>query len=175
MRWTKINQTGLSTLLITSMFATGLFALTEIAMAQKAGCEGETISMLLSPDDAWIALVQEHVCSDGWFVTTVTGTVQLVGRDAIDAVRLGRHAEQPRHPNDIFAVDEHGRWENRPLTRWLSPKKLQITVPNKSLIGLYKGSYEGIEIIVKYEPDDPAERERWLKSLGLAPPNQTPQ
>ena len=151
------------------------------ALAQgEAGCQRQTISMLMSPDDAWVALVHEDICSDGYFVTTVTDTVQLVRRDTTDAVVLAWHADEPKHDNDVFALDEHGHPENRPLTRWLSSQKLQITIPNKSTIGLQKSGYEGIEIVLNYEPDDPtereqwlnsraAERERWLKSLGESP------
>jgi hypothetical protein len=122
-----------------------------------AECEGEMISMLVSPDDGWVALVQEVVCSgEGFGTTAITDGVQIV-----------RRGEVPEKGNDVFGVDEGGRAEIRPLTRWLSPQKLQITVPNKSLIGLQKSSYEGIEIVIKFEPDDPAERERWLNSHGL--------
>jgi hypothetical protein len=123
----------------------------------------------MSPDDVWVALVQEYTCTDGYFVTTVTDTVQLTRRDATDAIQLGRHADESKHENDVLTLDEHGHPENRPLTRWLSAHKLQITVPNKSLIGLQKNYYQEIEIVIKYEPDDPAGREQWLRSLGLAP------
>lgn len=51
--------------------------------------------------------------------------------------------------------------------RWLSMNKLQITVPNKSLIGLQKSSYDGVDIMIKFEPDAPDERKQWLNSLGL--------
>jgi len=145
-------------------------ALTETALAQEqAGCERETISVLVSPDNAWVALVQEDLCNDGGFVTTITDTIQLARRELTETVQLTRRAEEPKHENDVFAVDEHGRPENRPRTRWLSPQKLEITVPNLSLVGLKRSSYEGVEVVVKYEPDDPAARERWLRGLGLAP------
>ena len=146
--------------LMALLFSTGGIVLAGAALAEeKAECERETISMLLSPDDAWVALVQEDVCSGGGFATTgVTDTVQLI-----------RRSEEPKHENDIFALEEHGNPLNRPVTRWLSPQKLQITVPNKSLIGLKKESYEGIDVVIKYEPDNPEEREQFLKGLGLAP------
>lgn len=133
------------------------------------GCQRETISLLGSPDDKWLALTHEDTCSDGFFVTTVTDTVQLIRRDTIASIQLAQHVNSVKNENNVFVVEEHGHPENRPLTRWLSPTKLQVTVPNISLIGLHKASYEGIEIIIKYEPDDPVERERWLKSRGLAP------
>lgn len=134
---------------------------------EKANCQRETISVLISPDNSWVAAVQEDTCSDGYFVTTVTDKVELARLEATDVVRLNPHADKPRHENDVFALDEGGHPENRPLTRWLSTSKLQITVPNKSLIGLQKSNYEGVDILVQFEPDDPSERARWLKSLGL--------
>jgi hypothetical protein len=165
----KVGQTTASCCLTILFFTTGAAMLGGTALAQeKGGCQRETISVLMSPDDTWVALVQEDTCSDGYFVTTVTDTVQLARRDTTDTVQLTRHADVPKHENDVFALDEHGRPENRPLARWLSPQELQVMIPNKSLIGLQKNSYESIEIVIKYEPDDPAERERWLKSLGLS-------
>ena len=134
---------------------------------QKGGCQRLTISAEISPDETWWALTQEDVCSDGYFVTTIIDTVQLVRRETVDTIDLTEHPIEPRHEDDVFAVEEHGHPENRPLTRWLSPQILQITVPNKSLIGLRKPTFQGIEISIKYDPDDPVERERWLKSLGL--------
>jgi hypothetical protein len=118
--------------------------LTGTALAQEgAGCERETVSALSSPDDDWVALVQEDICSDGAFVTTVTDTIQLARQDLTPPVQLSWHAEEPKHENDVFALDEHGRPENRPITQWLSPRKLQIAIPNLSLIGLKKPSYQG--------------------------------
>jgi hypothetical protein len=49
--------------------------------------------------------------------------------------------------------------EKRPLLRWLSPQKLQVTIPNIYAIGLQKSRYEGIDMLLKYEPDDSEERE----------------
>src|SRR5260221_10021417 len=122
-------------------------------------CERKTISMLMSPDDSWIVFVHEDTCSSESFATTgITDTVQLV-----------RPRKESNHENDVFAIEEHGDPLNRPVTQWLTPRKLQITVPNRALIGLKKRRYEDVEIIIKYHPDDPAERARFLKELGLAP------
>jgi hypothetical protein len=124
----------------------------------KAGCDRETVSLLVSPDESWVAFVQEDVCSDGAFVTNVSDIVQLV-----------RRGGEPKREDNVFALDAHGRPENRPLTRWLSSQKLHITVPNKSLIGLQKTRHEGIDIEIKFEPDDSVERQQFLKQFGLAP------
>jgi hypothetical protein len=129
------------------------------AQLGSLGCQREMIAMGVSPDDKWVAVVQEEVCSGlGIASTGVTDVVQLVPRD-----------RKPENGDDIFAINENGDPTQRPNIRWLSPTKLQITVPNTALIGLDKKSYAGIEIAIKYEPDDPAERERYLKQFGLTP------
>jgi hypothetical protein len=129
----------------------------------------ETISAVVSPDNARVALVQEGVCSDGRLVTISTDTVQLARRDATDTIHLAPRPDTPQHDNDILVVDYYGHPENRPLVQWLSPQKLQITIPNFSGVGLQSSSYEGVNIIVKFEPDDPIARERWLREHRMAP------
>ena len=118
----------------------------------SAECKRDVTSTLISPDSAWVALVQEQLCSGfGFGSTSLLDIVQIVGR--------GNTATE----QDVVLAIDADRPENRPLTRWLSPQKLQITIPNISLVTFRKDNHEGIEIVIKYEPDDPAERERWLK------------
>jgi hypothetical protein len=150
------------------ILAAGVTVLNGGALALEAPCERETISAVVSPDNTWVALVQEGVCTGG-FVTVSTDTVQLTRRDLTDTIQLAQRFEAPQHENDILVVDYYGHAENRPVTRWLSPQKLQITIPNMSGIGLHKSNYQGVEIVIKYEPDDPAARERWRKERGLPP------
>jgi len=148
----------------------GLALCNGIAMARgNVECERETISVLVSPDNAWVALVQEGVCSDGVVVTVSTDTVRLVRHATVGEIQLAPHAEKPDHENDVLVVDYYGHSENRPLIQWLSPRKLQITIPNISGVGLQKSSHEDVEIVLKYEPDDPAARDRWRRERGLAP------
>jgi hypothetical protein len=144
--------------LCAASFAAATSVLIHAGLANdKSECERKTISMLMSPDDFWIVFVHEDTCSGESFATTgITDTIQLV--------RAGGEVSEQ---GDIFAVEEHGNPLNRLLTQWLGPRRLQITVPNRSLIGLKKRRYEDVEIIMKYEPDDPAERARFLKELGL--------
>jgi hypothetical protein len=145
-------------------------ALTNAALAEDgAGCSRTAISMTVSPDDTWVALVRRDICSDGFFVTTVVNTVQLLRYAAVGTIDLLPRPELPTiRENDVFAV-EGPTPKQRPLIRWLANSKLQITVPNLSLIGLKKDSYEKVDIIVKFEPDDPGARERWLRERGLKP------
>ena len=147
------NRATVARALILASLVTAIRA--DIAFAQeRAGCNRQTVAMVMSPDDTWAALVQEDICSDGAFVTVATDVVQLVPRGA-----------KPRDEDNIFAIDEHGRPENRPLLRWLSPRKLQISVPNKSLIALQKSSHEDIDIVIKFDPDDPIERQQFLRQF----------
>ena len=161
---TRLNRSGnLIVIAVTT-------ALTGTALAQNgAGCERETVSASVSPGGAWVALVQEEICSDGHFVTTLTDNVQIVRRDGTDILRLGPRAADAVQENDVFAVDVGPRPEDRPRLRWLSPEKLQVTLPNFSVFGSKKVSYQGLDIIAKFEPDDPSARDRFLKDRGLPP------
>jgi len=124
----------------------------------EGGCWRSTISALTSPDDAWVALVRQDVCSDGAFVTTVVDKVQLVRRNSIGTIPLGPLPDEPIHENDVFAVEDGGHPADRPLIRWLSADKLEISIPNRIHIGLQKSEYEGVQIVVKRNPDDPIAR-----------------
>jgi hypothetical protein len=121
-----------------------------------AGCSRDTVDMLASPGGDWVAFVQDEICSDGAFQTSV-----------VDFVQLARRGIKPTRKNDVFAVDSHGVY--RPLLHWRSSHELQITVPNKSFIGLRKHSYRGIDVVVRFDQDDPIERQKILKSFGLIP------
>ncbi len=145
-----------------------LYFYTTIAQAEVQ-CERQPISVEVSPDSSWVALVEEGLCSDGRFVTVSTFTVRLVERDLTDTIKLSRRSEEPDYEGDILVVDDYGSLQNRPLLQWISPRKLQITIPNISGIGLKKDSYRGVDVVIKYEPDDPAARDRWQKERGLSP------
>jgi hypothetical protein len=80
------------------LLATSLILSNEVVLAKDLECERETISMLVSPDNAWIALVQEGVCSDGGFVTISTDTVRLPRREAIDEIKLSPRQESQMIP-----------------------------------------------------------------------------
>jgi hypothetical protein len=128
-------------------------------------CERRTVALSVSPDDTWVALVAEGTCSSG-LVTVSTDTVRLVSRDSLDAVSLASRSEKAEFENDVLVVDDYGRLKFRPLLQWLSPRKLQLMIPNISAIGLQKSSYRDVEIVIRYEPDDPAAREKW-KERGV--------
>ena len=86
-----------------------------------------------------------------------------VAKKAAEASR----SEKAEFENDVLVVDDYGRLKFRPLLQWLSPRKLQLVIPNISAIGLQKSSYRDVEIVIRYEPDDPAAREKWQKERGV--------
>ena len=129
-------------------------------------CERETVAVSISPDDSWTALVAEGTCSSG-LVTVSTDTVRLVRRDSMDGISLTSRSEKAEFENDVLVVDYYGRPESRPLLNWLSPRKLQLVIPNISSVGLQKSSYGDVDIVIKYEPDDPSAREKWLRERGI--------
>ena len=126
---------------------------------QSAECERSMLATSESPDGAWTAILEEHVCSTVMF-----------GSTTVDAAVLLRQAvHQQGTPQYIFSVDTHSGPEMRPLVQWTASRALQITVPNKSLIGLRKRDYDGVKIVVLFNPDAPEERAQFLKGLGLPP------
>ncbi len=142
------------------------FVLCGIALAhEETKCDRQVIAMLLSDDNTWVALMHEDVCSDGHFVTTLTDTVQLSRRDSVESIQLAPYQDKVKHENDVLTIDASPG--GRPTMLWPSNGRLQITVPNRSLVGLHKGSYSGIEVVLKFQPDDPSDREKWLRSLGV--------
>lgn len=116
-----------------------------------AGCTHETLSELESPDGTRVAVVQEHVCSDGAFTTALTSTVGIAWAGNV-----------PARDEIIYSADWYSR-EAKPRGQWLSPEKLQITVPTTASIALFKSWYLGVEVALEFDPDDPAERLRWLR------------
>ena len=86
-------------------------------------CERETISRVVSPDNTWVALVHEGVCSNGALVTVSTDTVRLAARrDMTEAIQLAPRAEKPEYENDILVVDYYGHPERRPLPMAVTAK-----------------------------------------------------
>jgi hypothetical protein len=105
------------------------------------GCQREVIATGVSADDKWVAIVQEKVCSDPGMASTGT----------MEAVQIAAREQEPEKGEDVFVMNGSGDPMRRPNIRWLSLTTLQITVPSKSLIGLEKKNYVGIDIVTKFE------------------------
>ncbi len=121
------------------------------------GCHQTTLSVLRSPDTAWTAVIDQEVCSGvGIASTSVTNVVSLL-----------EAGEKPELGNAVLAFD--AVVNQLPIMEWVYSDKLQITVPNKSWIGMQKNSLKTVQVVVKFYPDYPAEREQWLRGLALTP------
>jgi hypothetical protein len=146
---------------IRSVILTSAFCVmvAQAANSQEKGCYREAISNLASPDGIWMALVYADLCSHGPAFTTVM----------LDKVQLVRRGEELRQDGDVIVLDQSSNPAGRPLTQWLSPQKVQIKIPKNSIITLKKSGHEGVEIILKFDPENPVERQRFLKERGLPP------
>lgn len=132
-----------------------VFAL-EVYRYNSYSCNVEQISTLTSPDRQWIASVREEICSSPGIATTGIS----------DVVRLARRNKQ-KSAGDVFVLSGDGDARSRPHIRWISNDHLEITVPNTSLIGLNKNSFDGVSIMIKFDPNDPVARRQFLKKMGL--------
>lgn len=147
----------------------GFMPLDGAAMAQgDLPCERGTIALSVSPDKTWVAFVLEGMCISGR-ITVSTNTVRLARRDSMNEISLVSRPEKPEYENDVLVVDDYGHPENRPLLHWLSLRKLQITIPNISGVGLQKSSFQDVDIVIKHEPDDLAARGKWQTERGQMP------
>jgi hypothetical protein len=140
--------------------ATGLLVLWA-TFPGREGIEYEhwPVAMISSPDNAWMAVVGEHVYSGPAFADTYS----------FQSIQLVRRQEEPPDPSYVFTMEPRERAEQSLRLQWLGPRKLQITAPNRSFIRTKQRAYEGVEVVVKYHPDDPAERARSLNERGLPP------
>lgn len=117
-------------------------------------CEYQTVAAVPSPDGVWSAVARQEVC----------GTITPASTSVVYFVHLVRKDEKLVRDNAVLILDE----EQFRLD-WLSAQKLQIIAPVYSYIPLEKADYQGIEVVLKFDPDDPVERVRVLKQQGGLP------
>src|ERR1700678_2404958 len=108
--------------ILTALCVMPLAVVPQAANSQEKGCYCEAISNLASPDGIWTALVYADLCSHGPAFTTVM----------LDKVQLVRRGEELRQDGDVLVLDQSSNPAGRPLAQWLSPQKVQITIPNNS-------------------------------------------
>lgn len=159
----KPRRIGRTIALISIAAAVGLGGLIwwGVESLRKLECDATAMAVVPSPDRAWEAVTDHVVCSTGGFATTTVDDVVRVRRPG-DALKRGTELL----PGDVFTIDEGGDSSQRPILLWLSPQRLQITVPNKSFVETLHDKFQDVDIVVKFDPDDPAEREKFLKSFG---------
>ena len=144
--------------LLTYLVVVQLAFISGQAAAQRS-CTRTTIATLMSPYNSWAVTIEEEACSQLIYATTTIDNI----------VRVARLGAIATLESDVLVVNVGGSWKARPLLEWIAPAKLQITLLNRSFIGLRKPKYEDVEIVLKFDLDDPADRAQFLKELGLPP------
>jgi hypothetical protein len=130
-----------------------VFGLPSSAAQRQIGCHSKLLETVKSPDGASAAFLLQEVCSNGSFITTVNDIVEM---------RI-REGEKSR----VLAVSTSGNDDDHPKLLWISNTKFHIIVDNRALIGLRRPNFEGVEINLLFNPGDAAQRQQFLKSLGV--------
>jgi hypothetical protein len=119
------------------------------ASAAQQGCNRLWEMRTLSSDSNWVAVVHQDVCDVG-LGSAVDEYVELRENGASKAGK-------------VIAVPS-GEWKNPDAVklRWLGPKLLEISVPNRTILHSRLCRYKDIAIRVRYRQDNPEDRARWL-------------
>ncbi|MGH7152431.1 MAG: hypothetical protein ACREF3_00780 [Acetobacteraceae bacterium] len=82
----------------------------------------------------------------------------------IASVKLASTSDPAKVAN-ILSVDTDGVDAKRPRVAWIANNVLQITAANLSYVAIDRREYDGVRIVLRFDPDDPATRTAWLKWL----------
>ncbi len=121
-------------------------------LAGRDGCERLWESRAPSPDSSWVAVVHQDVCDVG----LGSAVDLLVDLRRPGSVRTGGVVLSPA-----------GQWKNPDAVKvtWLSPRLLEISVPNRTMFGVKLSRYKDVAIQLRYRHDNPRiERGGWRGS-----------
>ena len=116
-------------------------------------CSTAQISTHISPNGAWAVIVSDRLC-ESFLVTDITTSVELAS--TVDR-------------SDIFTVlgvDTAGHADERPRIAWSGSDLLEVTVPNISFLKVVRTEFDGVRVVIRYDPDDLAARKAWRRTLG---------
>ena len=105
----------------------------------QPGCEYTILSQSVSPDGKWSALVEQAICGNGAFTTTVTNAVRLVQSDTA-----------PLDEGIVLVVDVGGDVNAQPIVGWETSEVLHISVPTGALIGRKEQKYEQVAVEIDF-------------------------
>jgi hypothetical protein len=116
------------------------------------GCEQrDLLSQAASPDGVWTARIYYNVCSDGYFVTTVSNTVEVRPAD--------KGTSSIPSEGVVFGMDVGPYDQGKPLAaKWTGARNLEITIPNDAWAGRQASNFADVSISYRYVSDDPVER-----------------
>jgi hypothetical protein len=117
-----------------------------------ARCEQrKVLAQALSPDGAWVATIYNNICSDGWFVTTISDTVEISRPD--------EKASSVPSRGTVFGMDDSPYGVDKPFAlAWKGMRIIEVTIPNDAWAGKQDEAFDDVDIIYRYIPDDPVER-----------------
>jgi hypothetical protein len=116
----------------------------------------ETLINLPSATGEWIAFVSEESV-DASILSHTSDFVKIVS------------TAYPTWSMELVWIDTGGHDENRPRIAWSAPNVLRVTLANKSINKVLTRHADGINIDIRFDPDDPAARAAWLKHIGEPP------
>lgn len=113
-------------------------------------CERLSSAASTSPDGTWVASAHADGCGGGFGTGYISNTVDL------------RRSNDSGEPMTVLAPE--GQWEPTTLAqlRWIDSTRLEIHVPNRTWLPLYVASFQGVDVEVRYDHDNPADRASWL-------------
>jgi hypothetical protein len=107
----------------------------------------------MSPDGAMKALMVDFDC--GGFGIVQTGTAVAI---------LESRQDWPSLDTEVFSSGElYDRDTTAARLEWIDARHLRITVPNDLGINSYKAIEGKVAIEIKFDPDDPVARERFMR------------
>jgi hypothetical protein len=115
--------------------------------AEQPVCERSGSIQTTSPDEKWMARVQEVAC--------------VTANGAAAAVTVELHPVQdPSQAQRVFAMTVPRSRDDWPRVRWLSTSDLEVRIPNLAEAAPPKTDYQGIRISRIYCGDNPEDRAR---------------
>jgi len=120
-------------------------------------CEVAIVGRVSSPDHAWDAVLSEATCPVGFAGMDITTEVHLVS------------TRDPAHFADLLGVDTGGHEDDRPRLAWTAPDVLRVMVPNPFYLKVLTRQFDGVRVDLRFDPDDPAAKDAWLREHNLPP------
>src|ERR1700753_3518008 len=113
----------------------------------------EILVNLPSPTGEWIAVVTEDIVDGPPILSSVTTGVTLTS------------TIYPTWSIYILGLDWRGNKDRLPRVAWSASNVLRVTVPNLSSPYILTRHAGGVDVDIRFEPDDPAARAAWLKEI----------
>ncbi len=124
---------------VTLLVAAFVFLRGEIATSASGGCTTKSGLPLVSPDGAFSAIVRENGCEAGY---AFTGTANFV----VDVTSQTDSA----HYITVFATEDSGYSDQRPVITWVAPENLHITALSQADAGVQRTVYSTVKISYKF-------------------------